>query len=118
MVELVPLGTWAMIRLAFQQRARYDEEWGPGWWLRLGEWEFGPFLSWLWPWAVALKCSLCILFGRGKGDDWSFDQIEVAMYQGESHGSMDGTYHSWRYLRVRKGWRPRTWRFAEGMEST
>lgn len=118
-IDLVPLGRWGLIKLALAERARHDQEWGPGWWFRPGDWEFGPFGTRLWPWAVALKCAICILLGRdGAGDSWSEDVIEVAVYEGESHSSIDGPYHSWRYLMVRKGWRPSTWRFAEGTEST
>lgn len=118
LIDLVPLSRWGLIRLAFEQRARYDEEWGPGWWFRPGDREYGPFLTWLWPWAVALKCAICILLGRRGADSYRDEVIEVAMYQGKSHGGMDGTWHSWRYVQVVKGWRLRTWRFDEGTEST
>ncbi len=117
--DLVPLGRWGLIRLALEQRARYNEEWGAGWWFRPGGWEFGPFLARLWPYAVALKCAVCVLLNRrGAGDSYLEDVIEVAIWEGESHGSFDGTYHSWRYLSVRKGWRPSSWRFGSGVEST
>lgn len=110
-----------LIALAFSVRAKHQEEWGAGWYFRPGGWEFGPFFSRLWPWVVALKCAICILLGRKEheGSNWQIDQVEIAAWDGEEHnGYPEANYHAWKYLNVRKGWRPQSWRYEASWEST
>jgi hypothetical protein len=109
-----------LIREALTQRTAPDDQWGAGWWLRPGEWEFGPFLPRTWRWAVTIKTLICILLGRSEdGSDWRIDRIIVAVFNGESrNGYPDEDYWSWDEVTIRKGLRPRTWWFAAGMETT
>jgi len=112
-------GKRRLIRLALEQRAEHDDQWGRGWWLRPGDWEFGPFLPRLWGWAVALKCALCILLKRAGPERWTEDWIMVAAWDGERcNGYPEADYNAWKELRVRRGWRPSTWRYDARREST
>ena len=109
-----------LIRQALSQRADCDEEWGRGWWLRLVGYEFGPFLPRTWRWAVAAKTALCVLLGLvDNRTSWRVDYVTLAMWNVDQHnGYPDCNYwHSWDELKVRKGWRPSSWRFTAGMES-
>lgn|GEM_PF-4988521 len=117
MSDLAPKGQ--LIALGLEQRTEPDEEWGKGWYLRPGEWEFGPFLARLWPWAIALKCAVCILLGRKGSERWTEDWIMVAAWDGERcNGYPEASYDQWKELRVRKGWRPSTWLYDARTEST
>lgn len=110
----------ALLKLALQQRAAHEEDFPHGFrvWTgeRLGGWEFGPYLPRLWRWAVALKCCVCILLGRSAASSWKDDWLEVAAW--DFHGYPDEYGGWWSCLKVRWGWRPRTWRFDCGEEST
>lgn len=113
-----------LLRVAFKQRARYDQDLAPGFrlWLgdRLGGWEFGPYLPSFWRWAVILKGVICILLGREfDGRDWTVDWVELACWDGERHnGYPDADFHSYKCLQVCFGWRPRTWWYAAWTDST
>ncbi len=117
MAGIAPSGQ--LIALGLEQRAEPDEEWGHGWYFRPGEWEFGPFFPGLWRWAIALKCAVCILFGWKSSQKFNQDWIMVAAWDGERcNGYPEADYHQWKQLLVRKGWRPSTWRYDAGTEST
>jgi hypothetical protein len=122
-----PPTRFELMKIALRARANCDENWPKGFviWLPLqrigGEWdyEFGPYLGWLWSWCVALKCCLCLLLHRDGVEQFHEDWIEVAAWDGEEHnGYPEANYHAWRYLKVCKGLRPRTWRYETGWEST
>lgn len=115
-----------LIRAASRTAARHDDEFNPGFvvWTgdRLGR-EFGPFLPHLWRLAYTAKAIACVAIGlRDPAEfDWGVHHghVEIAAWDGEEWGT-DGGYgrHAeWRYLKVRHGWRPRSWRFDAGWES-
>ena len=115
---------WKLMRLALGQRAACDDDFPKGFRIYtgpLGGYEFGPYLPRTWRWALALKCCVCILLGREESDDWSEDRVELAVWDGEfSNGypEFSSGFWEWTYLKVRFGWRPRTWRFSTGRDSS
>lgn len=114
-----------LFKQALRCRARDDEEFNPGFRIWLGDrlgYEFGPYFPRLWRGAITLKCLVCVLLGRHDRSefDWAVrvGHVEVATWNVEDFGSMDGTFTEWTYLKVRWGWRPGSWRYCVGREST
>lgn len=117
----------ALIQAAWRDKTRPDEEFSHGFriWtgMRLG-YEFGPYFKRTWELAITLKCIVCILLGLAEDSDdfdWACDvgHVEVAAWDGDEHnGYPEANYHEWSYLKVRFGWRPRTWHCNYGRESS
>jgi hypothetical protein len=118
--------SWPLIKTALKRRAQGDEEFAHGFriWTgeRLGR-EYGPYLPSLWRLAITVKTVACILLGLNDGEDfeWSTTRgyVEVAAWDGAEHnGYPEANYHEWKHLKVRFGWRPRSWRYCAGRESS
>jgi hypothetical protein len=112
-----------LIHAALQGRATDDDEFAPGFLIwtgdRIGR-EYGPYLPRLWRLAYTAKAIICTLLGlEDKAEfDWAVKHghVAIAAWDGESWGE-GGGHSQWRYLKVRHGWRPRSWRYDYGWES-
>lgn len=122
-----PRGRFNLLRLAFTERGRHDDNLSPGWWLpeeKLPEflWDHGitgrAWFPRVWEAAMLLKLTVAVLLLRERAWGWDTEEWMAACFDGASYASQEGTFYEWTELRTPDRWLPRYWTYNVNREST